>query len=281
MSFLEEIADWTSQAVDARKKERSLSTVRAGIRQRSDRRPFLEALQGPSISLIAEFKRSSPSHATVRDVHVPEYVDAYVRGGATALSILTEERSFKGCLGDLRVARERTTLPLLRKDFINDEYQVYEAAEAGADAILLIAAFVGDDGALRGLYSLARELRLDVLFEIRDQTELERGLALEADLIGINNRELQTEPSSPRKFEVDIARTKGLAHEIPAGITVVAESGLSTRDQLDELEARGVHAALIGSALMDAPDPRAKCIELTRRSGAGVNAPEDAQPAFV
>jgi indole-3-glycerol phosphate synthase len=282
MSFLEEIVDWTEQAVAERKAERSLQEIRAALPSPSAERPFLQALRGPDISLIAEFKRSSPSHAgPPRANPLVETVEKYERGGASALSILTEKHCFHGSLMDLREARSATRLPLLRKDFIIDEYQVYEAAEIGADAVLLIAAVLGDDGRLSGLYSLARELGLDVLLEIRDAPELQRALALGADVIGVNNRDLKTHPSTPRDFEVDTTRTLKLFDEIPSSVTVVAESGLERRAELDELQALGVRAALIGSALMDAPDPEAKCRELTLASGVSpLSRPAD-HPAFA
>jgi indole-3-glycerol phosphate synthase len=215
--------------------------------------------------LIAEFKRSSPSHPELKpDARVERYVDAYERGGARALSILTEERYFSGSLEDLGEARQRTSLPLLRKDFVIDEYQLYEAAAAGADAVLLIAAVLDDQAKLRSLYDLARDLRLDVLFEIRNEDELTTALTLKADLIGVNNRDLKTPPSSPHAFEVDTGRTARLYSAIPDDVTVVAESGLKTRPELDRLESLGVEAALVGSALMEADNPETKCLELTQ-----------------
>jgi len=282
MSFLEEIVVSTRHAIDGRKRKRPLREVRVGIPARPADRVFLQALQGPGISVIAEFKRSSPSAGTLReapDLH--EMVGAYARGGASALSILTEESCFSGSLADLHSARERTQLPLLRKDFVIDEYQVYEAAEAGADAILLIAAVLQDDDEMASLYGLTRELGLDVLFEVRDQKELRRALSLNADLIGINNRNLKTRPSRPRIFDVDIGRTSRLFDEIPPGVTVVAESGLETRRELDVLEDLGVHAALIGSALMCAPNPEAKCLELTGSHRSTKTSRPSDQPAFV
>jgi indole-3-glycerol phosphate synthase len=266
MSFLEEVIDSTRQAIVKRRRARSLSDLRASIPERDDDRVFAQALRAPGISVIAEFKRSSPSKEALApaDAKVESYVDEYVAGGARALSILTEEHFFSGSLDDLRAARNKTTLPLLRKDFLIDEYQVYEAAEAGADAILLIAAVLQDDVMLRSLHELGRSLGMDVLLEVRGQTELQRALAIDADLIGINNRNLKTRPSRPRSFEVDINRTTRLLGGIPKTVTIVAESGLEERAELDDLEAAGVHAALIGSALMEASDPEAKCQELAR-----------------
>jgi indole-3-glycerol phosphate synthase len=266
MSFLEEVVESTRRAIAKRRRERSLSDLRASMPKRADDRAFAGALRAPGISVIAEFKRSSPSKEALApaDAKVESYIDEYVAGEARALSILTEERFFSGSLDDLRLARLRTTLPLLRKDFLIDEYQVYEAAEAGADAILLIAAVLPDDVELKSLHELGRSLGLDVLLEVRGPTELQRALAIDADLIGINNRNLKTRPSRPRSFEVDVSRTKRLLGSIPESVTVVAESGLEDRVELDDLEEAGVHGALIGSALMEASDRVAKCQELAR-----------------
>jgi indole-3-glycerol phosphate synthase len=178
-----------------------------------------------------------------------------VGGGAAALSILTEPFHFAGSLDDLRAARAMTSLPVLRKDFIVDPYQLYEAAAAGADAILLIVAALEPEP----LYELLREARaldLDALVEVHDEDELEVALSVEADIVGINNRDLGD-------FSVDIERTYELLSDIPAGKTVVSESGFSTRDQLDELERVGVDAVLIGETLMRADDVEEACRRLT------------------
>jgi indole-3-glycerol phosphate synthase len=180
---------------------------------------------------------------------------AYERGGAAALSILTEPFHFAGSLDDLRAARAATSLPVLRKDFIVDPYQLYESAAAGADAILLIVAALEPDA----LYELLRQavgLDLDALVEVHDERELEVALDVEADVLGINNRDLGD-------FSVDIERTYELLSDVPAGKTVVAESGFSTRDELDELERVGVDAVLIGETLMRAEDVEEACRQLT------------------
>lgn len=283
MSFLEEVVVSTERATDKRKRRRSLLDVRSGLPTRDDARPFLRALLEPGISLIAEFKRSSPSKGALVPLgtRVEDYVAEYVKGGARALSILTEEQFFLGSVEDLEKARARTDLPLLRKDFVLDEYQVYEAAQVGADAVLLIAAVL-EDGLLRELHELTRSLAMDALVEVRNRTELERALGFDADLIGVNNRDLKTRPSRPRSFEIDLGRTLKLLGEMPTGVTVVAESGLKERRELDELEATGqVDAALIGSALMQADDRVAKCRELTRASPASAQAERADRPALV
>jgi indole-3-glycerol phosphate synthase len=213
-----------------------------------DGRRFHGALARPSIGVIAEFKRRSPSAGAMREApDVGELVSAYQRGGASAVSVLTEGPHFEGSLDDLRVARAACELPLLRKDFILDSYQLYEARVAGADAVLLIVAAL-EQPALIALHAAAGELGLDVLVEVHDRVELHRALELGADLIGINNRDL-------RDFSVDVRRTVELLDEIPAGVVVVSESGIATGEQLRELQARGVRAVLVGETLMRSPDP--------------------------
>jgi indole-3-glycerol phosphate synthase len=271
MSFLSDILETTNQAVGQRQRVKPLSAIQDSLQPRPNDHVFLDALREQGIAVIAEFKRASPSDTAHPhlDAQVEAYVGAYERGKARALSILTEESSFRGKLADLRLARQLTTLPLLRKDFIVDEYQVYEAADLGADAVLLIvAALRGQEGRLRRLYELARELLLDVLVEVRTVDELDRALAVGAELVGINNRNLDT-------FDVDVDTTYELVTHIPKDVTIVSESGLHTREELDRLESVGVDAALIGSVLMGDDDPEAKCRELAS-SGADLSAKRSA-----
>lgn len=221
---------------------------------------FSAALRAGSpghLSVIAEHKRASPSAGTIRDdLELQDVVAAYERGGAAALSILTEPERFRGQLEDIVQARALTQLPILRKDFIVTDYQLYEAAVAGADAILLIvAAFPGQVQELERLQALAGRLGLEVLMEVHDAAELDVALELRAPIIGINNRNLST-------LKVDIGTTLALRPRIPAGTIVVAESGFRTRDELNTLAAAGVDAVLIGEALMRAPDVEAACREL-------------------
>lgn len=257
MSVLDRIVDDTRAEVKRRKKDVSIKDLKKQIEVREEgARPFSEALTRPGISLIAEHKRRSPSAGAIREgSEVTEIVQAYERGGAAALSILTEPFHFGGSLDDLREARTAATLPILRKDFIVHRYQLYEAAAAGADAILLIVAAL-DQSDLSDLLHEARELDLDALVEVHDERELEAALEVEADVLGINNRNLSD-------FTVDIERTFELLADIPAGKTVVSESGFRTRDQLDELERVGVDAVLIGETLMRAPDIEAIVRDLT------------------
>jgi indole-3-glycerol phosphate synthase len=184
-----------------------------------------------------------------------EIVQAYERGGAAALSVLTEPFHFGGSLEDLRAARGATRLPVLRKDFIVDPYQLYESAAAGADAVLLIVAALEPD-VLAELHREARALDLDVLVEVHDEQELQGALEVDADVIGLNNRDLGD-------FTVDIQRTYELLSDVPAGKTVVSESGFSRREELDDLDRVGVDAVLVGESLMRAEDIEAVCRELT------------------
>jgi indole-3-glycerol phosphate synthase len=242
-----------------------LATTRADVeRRRGDALPpredelrdFAAALRAPGISLIAEHKRRSPSAGAIReDLTLEDVVASYQRGGAAALSVLTENPNFGGSLDDLRRARAASSLPILRKDFIVDPYQLHESLAAGADAILLIVAAL-EDPHLSALNDLASELGLAVLVEVHDERELHRALAVGAGLIGINNRDLTT-------LEVDTRRTFELRARVPTGKVVVAESGFSRRADLDELAAAGVDAVLIGEALMRSPRIEPAVRELT------------------
>jgi indole-3-glycerol phosphate synthase len=257
MSWLEELVAGAREDSRRRQQQVPLEALRASLVTRDGARPFSEALVRPGLSLIAEFKRRSPSAGEIRPgAEVAEIVGAYERGGAAAISVLTEERHFGGSVDDLRAAREASDLPILRKDFIVDRYQVFEAAASGADAVLLIVAGL-DDEPLAALYAEARELDLDCLLEVHDEADLERALVIGADVIGINNRNLND-------FTVDVETTVELLTDVPAGKTVVSESGYGGRDQLDELERIGVDAVLVGEALMRAADPETQVRELTR-----------------
>jgi len=256
MSVLDRIVDSTKEEVRRRQEEVPLKALEAQLAGRGDDRPFAEALTRPGIAVIAEHKRRSPSAGTIRaGATVSDIVQSYDRGGASALSVLTEGPHFGGSLADLREARGACGLPILRKDFVVKRYQVVESAVAGADAILLIVAAL-DDKRLAKLHTLALELDLDVLVEVHDDEELQRALeVVDADLIGINNRNLSD-------FSVDVERTYELLSDIPTGKLVVSESGLHTREQLEDLERVGVDAVLVGEGLMRADDPEAACREL-------------------
>jgi indole-3-glycerol phosphate synthase len=263
VSVLDRIVDATREHVARRREAVPLSVLEGRLAGRGEDRPFREALTRPGVSLIAEHKRRSPSAGDIRaGSTVTDVVRAYERGGAMAVSILTEGPHFGGSLDDLHEARSASALPILRKDFVVDRYQVYESAVAGADAILLIVAALGDD-ALAALHGEALDLDLDVLVEVHHEDELDRALeVVDADVIGINNRDLVD-------FSVDVERTYELLSDVPAGKTVVSESGFHTREQLDDLERVGVDAVLIGETLMRAADPESACRELTGATAEG------------
>jgi indole-3-glycerol phosphate synthase len=254
---LDAILDATRERVERRRQERPLAELERDVERGREGRPFREALSRPGISVIAEHKRRSPSAGTIREGStVREIVVAYERGGAAALSVLTEEEHFGGSLDDLRDAVAGTDLPVLRKDFTLDRYQLVEAKVAGADAVLLVVGAL-ERRELAELYAEARELDLDALVEVHDERELEAALEVDADVVGINNRDLTD-------FSVDLRRTYELLADVPAGKTVVSESGISGRAQVEELEGIGVDAVLVGETLMRAPDPEAAVRELTR-----------------
>jgi indole-3-glycerol phosphate synthase len=244
------------QALVSESAPRALGTAPGG------ERPFREALEGPGVAVIAEFKRRSPSAGPLRErPDVREVVGAYARGGAAALSILTEGPHFEGSLEDLREARAACTLPILRKDFIVDPYQLHETRAAGADAVLLIVAAL-EQSTLSALHHEAGELGLDVLVEVHDREELRRAIDVGAETIGINNRDL-------RDFTVDVERTFALLEEIPEGVVVVSESGIAAPEQLRRLKQRGVQGVLVGETLMRAPDPEAALRSLKGFSDTG------------
>jgi indole-3-glycerol phosphate synthase len=257
VNVLDQIVAVTREEVERRRRATPAAELeRESARTAPGGAAFQAALRGPGISLIAEHKRRSPSAGVIRDgVSLEEVVGAYERGGASALSVLTDEPSFGGSLDDLRRARGTTALPILRKDFIIDPYQLHESVAAGADAVLLIVAAL-EPGALASLHSQAAELGLSVLVEIHDERELEQAVSAGAEVIGINNRDLKT-------LSVDTRRTFELRPLVPAGTLVVAESGFSRRDQLDELSGAGVDAVLIGEALMRSEDIEGATRELT------------------
>ena len=243
--------------------ERILTETRAGVAKKKQKAPlgelmersteghtrgFRRALDRPGIGVIAEFKRRSPSAGLLREgADIAEIATVYERGGASAISVLTEEDNFEGSLDDLRAARTACGLPLLRKDFIVDPYQLYEARATGADAVLLIVAALSAPEMV-SLHETATSLGLDVLVEVHDSDELAIAASAGASLIGVNNRDL-------RDFSVDVSRTFQLLAEMPSGATVVSESGISSPAQLRDLEAQGVAAVLVGETLMRAHDP--------------------------
>jgi indole-3-glycerol phosphate synthase len=256
MGMIEELVGSARAGAVRRRAEVPLEELEGRLAEAPEQRPFREALVRPGLSVIAEFKRRSPSAGEIRAGVAPaEIARAYEDGGAAALSVLTDAMHFGGSLDDLREARDACALPVLQKDFIVDRYQLYEAAVAGADAILLIVAALGRDD-LGRLHDEARGLDLDVVVEVHEEEELETALTVDAEVIGINNRNLDD-------FTVDVQTTYELITDVPAGKTVVSESGIADRATLEELERVGVDAVLIGEALMRADDPAAKVRELT------------------
>jgi indole-3-glycerol phosphate synthase len=250
MSKLQAMVEAARHDLERRQAKTSIKQLEQKLESRDDPRPFREALSRSGMSVIAEYKRRSPSEGTISAVPVAEQVRAYERGGAAALSVLTHEGHFGGSLEDLGSARDACDLPILRKDFIVDRYQLYEAAVYGADAVLLIAAVLDGD-MLGDLYREAEALDLDCIVEVRTGAEVDAALEIDADIIGINNRDLET-------LVIDVDTTFKLLKRLPTGKTVVSESGIEDPDQLIRLKTAGVDAALIGHALMRASDPEAQ-----------------------
>jgi indole-3-glycerol phosphate synthase len=254
---LEELIHATRRRLDERKSRRPLAEVELEAAERGECRPFAEFIARPGTSVIAEYKRRSPSAGVIREgAAVADMVRAYERGGAAALSILTEEEHFGGSLADLHEAAASSDLPVLRKDFTIDPYQLFETKAAGGDAVLLVVGAL-EPPLLATLHGLARDLEMDALVEVHDEAELEVALDVDAQVIGINNRDLAD-------FSVDIERTFELLTDVPAGKAVVSESGIATRGQVEELEQVGVDAVLVGESLMRAPDPEEAVRELAQ-----------------
>lgn len=256
MNMLAEICATKRDEVTARKRLRSRAELEAAAALQTPPRGFRAALDAaPGFGLIAEIKKASPSKGLIRaDFDPAEHARAYHAGGAACLSVLTDATYFQGHEDYLVAARTACPLPVLRKDFTIDPWQVAEARSIGADAILLIVAAL-DDGALAELETAAIDLGLDVLVEVHDAGELDRALRLRSRLIGVNNRDL-------RDFSVDFARTYDLVASAPADVTFVAESGLRDHDDLVAMSRQGVRCFLVGEALMRAPDMAAATLRL-------------------
>jgi len=209
------------------------------------------------INLIAEIKKASPSMGIIRgDFNPVKIAMTYQAHGASAISVLTDERFFEGKLEHVKMVKETVSLPVLRKDFIIDEYQIYESVACGADAILLIADLLSDSE-MTGFYQLATSLGLDVLLEVHNEEDMEKAIATGGDIIGINNRDLHT-------FKVDLAMTQKLMRLIPAHKIKVSESGIKSYEDVMFLKSLGINAVLIGTAFMEAPDIAAKMREIMR-----------------
>ena len=248
MGMIEELVASARTGAERRRAQISLDDLQRRLDERPEQRPFGEALTRPGLSVIAEFKRRSPSAGEIRAGATPaDIAGAYEDAGAAALSVLTDEQHFGGSLEDLREARAACELPVLQKDFTVDRYQLYEAALAGADAVLLIVAALGRER-LSDLMAAASDLGMDSLVEVHDEGEVEVAVEAGAELIGINNRDLHS-------LEIDLGTTFRLLADVPAGTVVVAESGITARAHVADLEDAGIDAILVGEALMRADDP--------------------------
>lgn len=252
MNILSEIIAKKRERVIAAQEAVPFDQMRRQAQEvRRDAKPHAlrSALQAPGINIIAEFKRRSPSKGTIRpDADLTQIVLSYEAGGAVAISVLTEEDYFDGSLDDLRAVKSTVKLPVLRKDFVFDEYQVYESAAAGADAILLIVAVL-DDEPLSRLRQLAEdELGMDAVVEVHTDDDMKRATASGAKLIGVNNRNLRT-------FEVYIDISYSVAHGAPREVTLISESGLRNSSDLRFLWDIGFKGFLIGETLMRADNP--------------------------
>jgi indole-3-glycerol phosphate synthase len=241
------------------KQARSLASLRGDAQSRADQRGFARALQrkvaGGEPAVIAEIKKASPSKGVLREHFVPaEIAASYAAGGAACLSVLTDVQYFQGGTAYLQQARAACALPVIRKDFIIDEYHVAEAGAMGADAILLIVAAL-ELTQMKELEACAQELGMDVLVEAHDHAELDRALQLATPLVGINNRNLRT-------FEVSLQTTLSMLQDIPAEKIVITESGILAPSDVARMRVAGVHAFLVGEAFMRANDPGAELARL-------------------
>lgn len=247
MITLEDIIEHKKHKLEKAQRDLPLSEIER-MASPVKNRGFKSAIsRGNRINLIAELKKASPSHGVIRHDYDPAAIARiYKKSGAAALSVLTEDKYFQGSLDHLREVRLAVDLPVMRKDFIVSEYQIFESAAAGADAVLLIAAAL-ERGMLKALSHEAKSLGMDTVVEVHDQRDLDKALGVDAEIIGINNRNLKT-------LEVDIGTTRELAAKIPAGKILVSESGLREPEDVGSLVPAGIKAVLIGTAFMEADD---------------------------
>lgn len=256
--ILDEIVESTKKSLMERKARTPQAVLEAAMAGREPPRDFAKALAREPINLIAEVKRASPSKGVLRpDLDACSLARIYRESGAAAISVLSEPGHFLGSLADLQAVHNEVGLPVLCKDFIVDRYQIYEARGHGADAVLLIAAILSQHE-LQSLLDSARSLSISALVEVHDSDDLMRALSLSPRIIGINNRNLAD-------FSVDLETTLSLRPLIPSGVLVVSESGISTRQDVLVLQEAGVHAILVGEALVTSPDPALKIDELLGR----------------
>ncbi len=263
--ILNEIVAVKRKEIAAALDRRSLASVRADAESRVLTRDFEGAMrqrmQAGRNAVIAEIKKASPSKGVIREDFEPaDIAQTYAEHGAACLSVLTDQQFFQGKADYLKQARASCQLPVLRKDFLVDAYQIYESRAMGADAILLIAACL-DDTQLRDFEAIARGLFMSVLVEVHDAAELDRALALKTPLLGINNRNL-------RSFEVSLETTLGLMDRVPQDKLLITESGIHVREDVQRMNAAGVRGFLVGEAFMRASDPGAAMAQLfTEDSG--------------
>ncbi len=260
--ILDDIVAHKKNEINRPKYRQRIESYYKGLQRLPETKSLAGSLHRPGkVSLLAEIKRASPSKGKIRDDIEPERVsEIYEENGAAAVSVLTDERFFNGAPGFIPRVKMTTKLPLLRKDFIIDQLQIYEASMLGADAVLLIVSIL-DDGKLTGLLKLAGELKMECLVEVHSREELKRAQQVGASLIGINNRDLKT-------FKTDIKTTLEIMEQTGEGIVTVSESGINSAGDVEMLRRAGVNAVLVGEALMREQDIAAKVREL---AGAGGN----------
>jgi indole-3-glycerol phosphate synthase len=258
-TVLQKILDRKVEEVAERKAKTSIAQLQAQAREQVEPRCFVKAIEtkihNGAAAVIAEIKKASPSKGVIREDFFPaDIARSYEKGGAACLSVLTDQDFFQGSDSFIREVKTASKLPVLRKDFMIDEYQILESRAIGADCVLLIAAALNDEQMQR-LYSAADELGMDVLIEVHNSDELARALQLPTRLIGINNRNLKT-------FEVTLETTFGLLGKVPEDRIVVTESGIHRTDHVAAMRGHNVHAFLVGEALMKAEDPGLRLVEL-------------------
>ncbi|WP_193104426.1 indole-3-glycerol phosphate synthase TrpC [Brachybacterium sp. FME24] len=271
-TVLDEIIAGVREDLDARRAQTSAAAIRELAQQAAPALDARAALlgDGTTMGLIAEVKRASPSKGALADIPVPaELAEIYAAHGASAISVLTEQRRFRGSLADLDAVRTRVPVPVLRKDFVVEPYQVFEARAHGADLVLLIVAAL-EDPLLRELYELTAELGMQAVVETHTDDEVERALALQADIIGVNARNLKT-------LDVDLDRAAHLLRQIPAGPLAIGESAVASVVDVEAYAAAGADAVLVGEALVTSGDPASAVAAFRQVARRGRPAPEGAQ----
>ena len=253
MNILDKIVETKRRELEKAKAAMPLETLRENI-STSERRPFQSLFERPEGALIAEIKPRSPSAGTLIETDSLAVADLYAKSKADIISVLTDKEHCGGDAQLLQEVRARVPQAVLRKDFIIDEYQIYEAKAIGADAILLIVGIL-DDIALHAMLALARDLAIDTLTEVHDEDEMERAIAAGAPLIGINNRDLKT-------LSIDLATTERLMKMVPAGVRTISESGIASSADVQRVRAAGVCGVLVGTSILQSDDVLAKIAEL-------------------